>query len=142
MSSHCIALAFDVGLKRTGVAVAQITAEKAQPVGVIQVVNGRHDWLKVDQAITDWLPSVVILGQVSDTDLALRKAANRLLSHIQKQHKITTIQVDETLTTVNANELLNTRDYSSSKRRELRDQVAACLILETWLQSKAKVVQQ
>ena len=135
MSVHSTVLAFDVGLKRTGLAVAQASSVHAQPAGTIHVAKGRHDWLKVDQAIADWQPTMILLGLVSDTDPALKKAANRLISHIQQQHKIATALVDETLTTVNANELLSERDYSPSKRRELRDQVAACLILETWLRA-------
>ena len=135
MNTLSTVLAFDVGLKRTGLAVAQANSTHAQPAGTIQVAKGRHDWLKVDRAIADWQPTLIVLGQVSDTDPALKKASNRLLSHIQQQHKIATEFVDETLTTVKANELLNERDYSANKRRELRDQVAACLILETWLRS-------
>lgn len=126
-------MAFDVGLKRTGVAVAQATAAHAQTAGALQVSNGQHDWNKVDALIAQWQPSVILVGAISNNDPALKKAANRLLSHVQKQHKITTVTVDETLTTVAANALMGERVGSTHKRQELRDQVAACLILESWL---------
>lgn len=128
-----MALAFDIGLKRTGVAVAQVAAAQAQAAGTLQVANGQHDWNKVDAVIGQWQPCVIIVGSISNSDPALKKAANRLVSHIQNQHKIKIIQVDETLTTVAANDVLGEQDHSTRKRQTLRDQVAACLILETWL---------
>lgn len=116
--------------------MAQNSTKTARPAGTIQVNNGRHDWQQVDALVSEWQPAVAVVGKISDTDPALKKAANRLLSHLQQQHKVKTIVVDETLTTVSANAILAETDHSSTKRKALRDQVAACLILETWLNSQ------
>lgn len=138
-NKHGTVLSFDVGLKRTGTAIAQTATDSARPAGVLAVANGRHDWAQVDRIIKQWQPTHIIIGKASDTDLALKKAVNRLVSHIQQNHKTPINLVDETLTTVSANALLAERNYSTTKRRELRDQVAACLILETWLNDQRRV---
>ena len=126
-------LAFDVGLRRTGVACGQSHTKTANPAGQLLVNKGRMDWAEVDKLIKEWEPAKIIIGDPRSDDPQLKKVINRLKSHIQQQHKIPIIEVDETLSTSAANAEFNGRQHSIRRKTELRDQLAACVILESYL---------
>ena len=127
-----IALAFDIGLKRTGVAVGQSINKTARPVTQLLVSNGRHDWAAIDTLIQQWQPNLIVIGKANSSDPHLNKAINRVKSHIQQNHKLPIIDVDERLSTVAANAELKEQDLKQKQKKILRDQVAACLILESY----------
>lgn len=128
-------LAFDIGLKRTGAACGSLFTNTATPAGALVVTNGRHDWVGVDALIDEWQPDAIIVGDPQSSDPHLNKAINRFKSHVQLWHKLPIIDVDERLTSSAANESLSQRDLSQQRKTELRDQVAATLILETYFNS-------
>jgi putative Holliday junction resolvase len=130
-----IYLAFDIGLKRTGAASGSRFTKSATPAGLIVVSNGRHDWVSVDSLIQEWQPDAIVIGAPQSSDPHLNKAINRFKSHIHRWHKLPIIDVDERLTSSAANHSLNQRDLSLQRKTELRDQVAASLILETHFNS-------
>ncbi len=130
-------LAFDIGLKRTGVASGSLFTNKAAPAGCLVVTKGRHDWAGVDALIEEWQPDAIIVGDPQSSDPHLNKAINRFKSHIHRWHKLPIIDVDERLTSSAANQSLAHRDLSQQRKTELRDQVAAALILETYFNSLA-----
>ena len=131
-------LAFDVGLKRTGVACGQSLLASARPAGQLQVVNGQFDWHQVDHLIERWQPDKIIVGDPKTDNPHLSKVINRLKSHVQKRHKIPIIDIDETLTSDAANAELDDFSRSASKKLttkkkiDLRDQLAACLLLQSY----------
>lgn len=130
--AHITVLAFDIGLKRTGVASGQSITKTAQAAGQILVSRGRHDWQDLDKLIEQWKPGLIVIGQTNSDDPALAKAINRFKSHIQQQHKIPIQEIDERLTSSAANaELANAR-LSQQRKTKLRDQIASCLILESY----------
>lgn len=126
-------MAFDVGLRRTGVACGQTHTKTANPAGQLLVTRGRLDWPEVDKLIAKWEPAKIIIGDPKSDDPQLKKVINRLKSHIQQQHKISIIDVDETLTTAAANAELEGSQHSLIQKTQLRDQLAACVILESYL---------
>ena len=125
-------MAFDVGLKRTGVACGQQFNKSANPAGQVTVVRGRHDWAAVDYIIEEWEPDLIVVGDPKTNDPHLNKAINRLKSHIQQNHKIKIIDVNERLSSNSANREIANRGLSQTRKTELRDQIAACLILESY----------
>jgi len=129
-------IAFDVGLTRTGVAAGQNLTNAAHPAGTLKVSNGRFDWQEVDRIISQWQPEKIIIGDPKTDNPHLNKAINRLKSHIQKNHKIAIVAVDETLTSAEANVELSALKLNVKRKTTLRDQVAACLILESYFASQ------
>lgn len=129
-------LAFDIGLSRTGVAKGSSFNNSASPVTSLQVSKGRHNWAEVDKLIKEWQPAKIVIGDTSKNDPALLKASNRFRAHIESQHKLPVIAVSEHLSTVSANAEIADKELSLGKRKNLRDQIAACLILETYLNSQ------
>lgn len=135
MATSQMVLALDVGLKRTGVASGQTLTQTANPCDVIAVKNGRLDWQHLDRLIVEWQPNAIIIGDPSSSDPHLNKAINRIKSHIQQNHKLPIFEIDERLTSSAANEALNDQGLSEKRKTEMRDQIAACLILETYFRS-------
>lgn len=135
LATASIFLAFDIGLKRTGAASGSMLNRSASPAGAIVVSNGRHDWAGVDALCEEWEPDAIIIGDPNSSDPHLNKAINRFKSHIQRWHKLPIVDVDERLTSAAANQSLSQRNLSQQRKTELRDQIAACLILETYLNS-------
>jgi putative Holliday junction resolvase len=126
-------LAFDIGLKRTGVAHGQSITNSAQTAGTLDVVRGRFDWHAVDRLLERWKPNAIVIGDPQTHDANLRKVINRFKSHIQQHHKLPIICIDERLTSAAANAEL--AGHSQQFKTDHRDQIAACLILETYLNS-------
>lgn len=129
-----ITLAFDVGLKRTGVAVGSKQSGSAQPVTTLAGKNGQLDWQALDTVIANWQPTTAVVGDPKTSDPHLNKLIRRVVDYLQRQ-QIAVVRVDETLTSAHANSQLNTLDIPSTKKTELRDQIAACLILESYFRS-------
>ncbi|NND00029.1 MAG: Holliday junction resolvase RuvX [Gammaproteobacteria bacterium] len=125
-----ILLAFDVGRRRTGVASGQTRTMTSQPAGQLLVRNGRFDWLEVDKLIAGWTPDKIVIGDPGSSDPHLRKVINRLKSYIRQQHKLPIVDIDETLTSSAANSELEGLGLSLGRKTKLRDQFAACLILQ------------
>jgi putative Holliday junction resolvase len=128
-------LAFDVGLKRTGVAVGHTVSGNVQPVKNLAVHHGQLPWQEIDKLVEDWEPAFCVIGDPGSADPHLNKAVRRLIHYLQEHHKQPIERVDETLTSHAANQTLDGSGLSVSRKTELRDQLAACVILESYLQS-------
>jgi putative Holliday junction resolvase len=135
MPSHGVALGFDLGLKRTGVASGQTLTGSASPCTVLAASRGRLDWAQLDALIDQWQPETIVIGDPKTNDPHLNKLINRFKSHIQQKHKIPIVEVDERLTSAHANAELYAQSLSAARKIELRDQIAACLILESYFHS-------
>lgn len=128
-------LGFDIGLKRTGVAVGTAISNQAQPAGQIHGKNGQLDWSELDRLLDKWQPDVIVVGDPNTTDPHLNKLINRFKSRIQQQYKLPIIDVDEELSSAQANVELSHAQLSTSKKTQLRDQIAACLLIESFFNS-------
>ena len=135
VEKHSTFLGFDIGLKRTGVASGHTLTKTANPAGQLIVTNGRFDWLQVDKLINQWQPSALVIGDPKTEDHALKKVINRFKSHIQQNHKLPIYEMDERLSSAAANAEISEQGLSLERKTQLRDQVAACLILESYFNS-------
>ncbi|MBX2847300.1 MAG: Holliday junction resolvase RuvX [Acidiferrobacterales bacterium] len=132
-------LAFDFGLQRTGVAVGQTITQTAQAAGQIKAKQGQLDWLKLDETLQKWQPTSIVIGDPKSSDPHLNKLINRFKSYIQQQHKLPIIVIDEELTSNSANAELADLKLTTDKKVKLRDQIAACLILESYFHQQGSL---
>ena len=106
------------------------------------MVNGQFDWTEVDRLIERWQPDRIIIGDPKTDNPHLTKVINRLKSHVQQQHKIPLIDIDETLSSDAANAQLDelsrtaSKKLTTQKRIELRDQLAACVLLQSYFSER------
>lgn len=124
-----------MGLKRTGAAVANASSAVAQPCGVIGMRRGRPDWRLLDQLIAKWQPDEILIGDPNTDAPELNKAINRIIAYVQGTHKMPVKRCDEAYTTDAANAEMASQKLTHAKKVELRDQIAACLMLEAYLSS-------
>jgi putative Holliday junction resolvase len=99
--------------------------------------QGVPDWSLVQKIINQWNPQALIVGLptcIDDSELYTTAAARRFAKQLRKQFALPVHLVDERLSTVEArDQLFMQGGYRKLKNSEV-DSIAACVILEQWLQ--------
>lgn len=131
------ALAFDYGLKSIGCAVGQTLTGSASPVAVLKARDGQPDWQAVEDVITRWQPTLLLVGlplnmDGSESEFCLR--ARKFARRLQGRYGLPVKMVDERLSSREA----KTREVrrgaeAHNYRKNPVDDLAAQVILETWL---------
>ena len=130
-----LALGFDYGLARIGVATGQTLTQTASPLKSIKASDGIPNWDQVESLLNEWQPDIVIIGLPLNEDDSTSDMARRARKFGQRIHGRFGIQVDyvnEYYSTVEARECLNYNGKAGDQDGKL-DAVAASLILERWL---------
>lgn len=135
-------MAIDPGSKRVGIAVSDPGGVIAQPVGAVPAVPAATLAARLAQMARDQAAEELVVG------LPLRldgrrgpeaKAAQDLAGQLRELTGLRVTLVDERLSSVAAERALLASGQRRARRRELSDQVAAALILQTHLdQTRAK----
>ena len=126
-----LAMAFDFGTKRIGIAVGQKITGTATPVAVVKARDGKPEWLAIDQLVEEWKPAVFVVGSpinMDGTESDMSKAAARFGRRLNGRYGIRFELMDERLSTFEAREF---------ETPDQLDAIAAKLILETWLAGSA-----
>lgn len=130
-------LGFDFGNKKIGVAVGQLTTRIASPLQTVRSVNQKPDWLRIGGIIAEWRPAGLVVGVSRQSDGSDNPITQRMLKFIRQLHgryQLPVYQIDETLTTFEAKQrLYDEVNVGATKLWAVQDQVAAQLILQTWL---------
>ena len=120
-------LAFDYGLKRTGVATGNVLTRTATPQGTL-AAEGQARFDAIAQRIAEWQPDALVVGvpfhpdgAEHDNTLRARKFARQL----QGRFGLPVFEVDERYSTTEAHSL-GAKDA---------DAASACVILEQFLRS-------
>jgi len=134
-------LALDVGTKRTGAAISDELGITAQPVGVRERTGYKSDLAWVRELMKKYEIDRIVVGHPLNMDgssgeraVASEKFAEKLRKDVRAEVSLW----DERLTTMQAERMLIDADVSRKKRRKVIDQIAAQLILSTWLDSHAR----
>ncbi|KTD55000.1 Holliday junction resolvase [Legionella sainthelensi] len=130
-------LGFDFGYKRIGVAVGQQLTCSASPLATLNARAGVPDWNAVAKVIAQWSPQALVVGIptcIDGSELYTTVPARRFAQELHRRFVLPVHLVDERLSTVAAREQLFAQGgYRKIKQSEV-DSVAACVILEQWLQ--------
>jgi putative Holliday junction resolvase len=130
-----LALGFDYGLTRIGVATGQTLTQTASPLTAILAKDGIPQWEQIERLLKEWKPDVVVVGIPLHDDGSMSDMANRAKKFGQRIHGRFGIQVqfvDEYLSTREAREHLKFKGKASDQDGKL-DATAASVILERWL---------
>lgn len=132
-------LAFDIGLKRTGAAITDDLYITAQPLGVRERVGYRTElaWARELMERYDIERIVVghpisMSGERGERALACESVAKKLANELGLEVALW----DERLTTAEAERTLIAADVSRAKRKKVVDQMAAQLILSSWMAAR------
>lgn len=122
-------LAFDFGLRRTGVAVGNRLTGTARPERTL-VASGDAQFVKIAECLSEWQPDALVVGvpfhpdgQSHENTLRARRFARRL----HGRFGLPVFEVDERFSTTEA--------LTQGARGAGTDAAAACIILEQFLRS-------
>ena len=130
-----LAIGFDYGLSRIGVATGQTLTQTASPLTALPAQNGTPHWETVEQLLAEWKPDVVVVGLPLHQDGTMSNMADRAKKFGQRIHGRFGVRVafiDEYESTREAREHLSYSGKASDQGGKL-DATAASIILERWL---------
>lgn len=133
-------MALDIGDRTIGVACSDDGLILASPVETIARRGPKADSMRVAALVKERGVTRVIAG----LPLTLRGAegpqsakVNEFVEVLRRRLQVPVEMFDERLTTREAERTLIAADMSRARRKEIIDQMAAVLILQTWLDARA-----
>jgi putative Holliday junction resolvase len=133
-------MALDIGDKTIGVACSDEGLILASPVETIQRRGPKADSMRVDTLVKEKGVSRVIAGlPLTLGGESGRQSAkvNEFVEVLRRRLRVPIEMRDERLTTREAERTLIEADLSRARRKEVIDQMAAVLILQTYLDALA-----
>ncbi|MEI8209708.1 MAG: Holliday junction resolvase RuvX [Methylococcales bacterium] len=135
-------LGFDFGYKKIGVAVGQTITGSASPLQTIRSINQSPDWQIISQLIQEWRPCGLVVGisrQADGSDNPVTPRMIKFCHQLNGRYQLPVYQQDEALTTFEAKQMLfDEVSVNATKLWEVQDQLAAQLILQSWLNEHKK----
>jgi putative holliday junction resolvase len=131
------AIALDIGTRRIGVALSDSGGTVATPYEVVPRSGDRaRDHARIRTLAEEAGADVVVVGLPLSLDGSLGPAARSILAEADELRAALDLEVvtwDERLTTVEAERSLRVMGVKKGRRRRVVDQVAATVILQSWL---------
>jgi putative holliday junction resolvase len=130
-------LGIDPGTRRIGVAAADVETRFARPVEVIDVEKS-NAVARIQQLVRELGVTEVIVGRpvaLSGRSGAAVESQRELLDRLRAGLDVEVREYDERLTTVVADQGLRSAGASRRARKELRDAVAAQVMLQGYMDS-------
>lgn len=132
-------LGIDLGDARVGVAVSDDLGMLAHPMETIQVKAGRV-MQRILEIAKEKETQTIVVGMPRNMDGSFGPAAVKAREFIEALKLETTCRVvpwDERLTTVSAQRSLHEAGKNARDQKAMIDQVAAQILLQSWLDSQA-----
>ncbi len=130
-------LGFDVGTKRTGVAIANSLTMQASGIEVVSHhKNGATNWEAFDAIIKQHALNLFVVGVPYDKDgkeQEMTFIAKSFARKLTTRYNIEVALVDEYLSSNEAKKQLKYNHHHKNASRGEVDKLSAALILQTWL---------
>lgn len=130
-------LALDYGRKRIGLALSDPLRMFAQPNGFI--ANDSNALSNLQSILAEKEVSELVVGiphSLKGSDSEMTKEVKAFIEKLRTQISVPLVEWDERLTTSAAEKHLIAADVKRKDRKEVRDSVAAALILTSYLQTQ------
>ena len=131
-------MAFDLGLRRIGVACGETLMRTARPLGVVDAVRADR-WDVIAKMLREWRPEFAVVGlpyNVDGTESSMTAAARDFARQLTARYGLGVDLVDERYSSLEAEARLREARASGLKRKRVVkgdvDATAACVILERW----------
>jgi putative Holliday junction resolvase len=148
-------LAVDIGSVRTGLAVSDPLGMTAQPLPTIEGGGAKVNAKSVAEVVKKYAAEkdearrigtvllgnpIMLNGKKSERSLVSEECARLLSEYLRQQvdYPVEVILKDERLTSVAAERCMLSLDASRKVRKEKKDQLAAQLILENYLETRRR----
>ncbi len=129
----------DVGARRIGLAISDLLGITAQGLETLQRRNKRTDFAQLERIIREHDVIGIVMGlplRMSGAEGIQAEKMQAFAEEIRRRFKLPVHLWDERLTSVQANRLLRETEMSIKRRGEVVDQMAAVLILQSWMDSR------
>lgn len=131
------ALGLDLGERRVGVAVCDSAGTVATPVEtLVRSGDAQRDLKAIAEQVGEWQAEIVVVGMplsLDGTEGPAAAAARAEIDRLEKHLQVPVVSYDERLTTVIAERSLMEQQMKGPERRGVVDQVAAAVMLQSWL---------
>jgi putative Holliday junction resolvase len=133
-------MALDLGDRRIGVAVSDALGWTAQGVGVVERHRDGREIGEIERIVREREVSEIVVGLPRNMDGSIGPRGEICIAFAEMLRGKLQLPVhlwDERLTTAAAERTLLEADVSRKKRRQVVDKLAATLILQHYLDTKA-----
>jgi len=133
-------MAIDYGARRIGLAVTDELGMTAQGLPTLHRTNKRNDFDHLRRTIKTYNVGEIVVGlplRMSGETGIQSERVQEFADALRARFKLPIHLFDERLTSVEANRVLDETDMSDRRRRDVVDQLAAVLILQTFLGFRA-----
>lgn len=138
--SHTRTMGLDVGSKTIGVAVSDPLGITAQGLDTIRRKNKRQDFEELARLLREYSVQAIVVGyplRLSGSEGVQSEKIRQFADELRKRFQVTVYLWDERLTSSQAHRILRQADLSIRKRSQAVDRMAAVLILQSWMDSRA-----
>ena len=133
-------MGLDVGSKTIGVAVSDPLGSTAQGLDPTRRKNKRQDFEELARLLREYNVQDIVVGfplRLSGSEGVQSEKIRRFADELRKRFQCNVHLWDERLTTSQAHRILREADLSIRKRSQAVDRMAAVLILQSWMDSRA-----
>ena len=134
-------LGLDFGEKRIGVAVSDESATIANPLTVLSFQSRKQILNELTKLVEEYKISKIVVGLPKTLQGEIGPAAQKVIGHVEWFRNYLAppwVFWDERLTTAEVERMLIDADVSRARRKEVRDQLAAQRILQSYLDSERR----
>ena len=135
MNTATVALGFDFGSRKLGVAAGQTRTHTATGLATVSLKRGAPDWPRIDALVREWNPDTLVVGlpkNRDDSDHSFTRRVRRFALQLERRYQVRVVFMDERLSSWEAGGSL------SSRGRSNLDSLAAQLILQNWLDEQQR----
>lgn len=129
----------DVGSRRIGLAISDLLGITAQGLDTIHRQNKRVDFAQLERVIREHDVTEIVMGlplRMSGAEGIQAEKMQAFAEEIRRRFKLPVHLWDERLTSAQANRLLRETEMSIKRRGAVVDQMAAVLILQSWMDAR------
>lgn len=134
-------LGMDVGARRIGLAISDPLGITAQGIETLERRNKRTDFGILERVIKRYEVGEIVVGypiQMSGNTSTQSEKMAAFADELRRRFALPVHLWDERLTTAEAHRILDQTEMSTKRRSQVIDQMAAVLILQSFLQARSQ----
>ncbi len=133
-------MGLDVGSRRIGIAISDPLGITAQGLETLHRQNKRLDFEKLEKIVREYGVTQIVVGlplRMSGLEGTQAEKMQLFAEDLRKRFQLPVHLWDERLTSAQANRLLRETEMSIKRRGQVVDQMAAVLILQSFMDSRS-----
>ncbi len=142
--SHCSShnqregniIGFDFGQKRIGVAIGNNISKSAQALITIESTSSNQKFEVIQKIMDEWRPVSIVVGVPFNVDGSEHKVTNlckKFAKQLEQKYALPIYLIDERYTSIEASYEIQDKKIDLKKKKLLIDQIAAKIILQSYL---------